>query len=215
MTYLELINGVLRRLRETTVSTADENTYSSLIGELVNDAKKQVQNSHEWTALRSVITFPTVVSTTTYTLTGAKQDSILKQAMNDTTNQYLHERNLKYFNDNVQLSTGADGSPTDFMISGTNSSGELQVRVYPTPDKIETLRFDMIVPQADLSSDATELTIPSNPVLQLAFGMALRERGETGGMSAAEQFAIANDALNDAIALDANRYRDELYYYAV
>ena len=51
--------------------------------------------------------------------------------------------------------------------------------------------------------------------MQMAFGMALRERGETGGQSAAEQFGVANAALNDAIAIDANRYQDEMYYYRV
>lgn len=215
MTYLELINGVLRRLRETTVTTAAETDYSSLIGELVNDAKKQVELSHKWTALRSVITFPTVSGTTNYSLTGAKQNAVLEQAMNDTANQYLTLRPKRYFNDKTILNTAVEGSVTDFMFDGTDAANDLQIKVYPTPNVIETLRFDMVIPQADLSSDATELAIPSNPVLQMAFGMALRERGETGGQSAAEQFGIANAALNDAIALDANRYEDELVYYRV
>ncbi len=41
MTYLELINDVLIRLRETTVSTNAETTYSTLIGKFVNDAKRK------------------------------------------------------------------------------------------------------------------------------------------------------------------------------
>lgn len=215
MTYLELINGVLRRLRETTVTTANENDYSALVGEFVNDAKKQVELSHKWTALRSVITFPTVSGTTNYSLTGAQQNAVLEQAMNDTANQYLTERPKRYFNEKTILNTAAEGSVTDFMFDGTDASNDLQIKVYPTPNVIETLRFDMVVPQADLSNDATELAVPSNPVLQMAFGMALRERGETGGQSAAEQFGVANAALNDAIALDANRYEDELVYYRV
>ena len=47
MTYLELINGVLRRLRENTVSTANETDYSSMIGDLINDAKTTVESSWE------------------------------------------------------------------------------------------------------------------------------------------------------------------------
>lgn len=215
MTYLELINGVLRRLRETTVTTANENDYSALVGAFVNDAKKQVELSHRWTALRSVITFPTVSGTTNYSLTGAKQNAVLEQAMNDTANQYLTQRPKRYFNEKTILNTAAEGSVTDFMFDGTDASNDLQIKVYPTPNVIETLRFDMVIPQADLSNDATELAVPSNPVLQMAFGMALRERGETGGQSAAEQFGVANAALNDAIALDANRYEDELVYYRV
>lgn len=215
MTYLDLINGVLRRLRETAVTTANETAYSTLIGELINDAKKQVERTHEWTALRSTLTFPTVISTTTYALTGTGQTSVFKQAMNEGTKQYIRHRNLSFFNDNTVLATNPDGSPTDFMFSGTNSSGELLIKVYPTPSAVETLRFDMVIPQADLSADSDRLTIPSNPVLQMAYAMALRERGETGGQSAIEQFGVANDALSDAIALDANRYQDELYYYRV
>ena len=101
------------------------------------------------------------------------------------------------------------------MFNGVNSAGDLLIQVYPTPDAVETLNFDLVIPQADLSADSTTLTIPSNPVMQMAFGMALRERGETGGQSAAEQFGVANAALNDAIAIDANRYQDEMYYYRV
>ena len=215
MTYLELINGVLTRLRETNVTTANETSYSALVGEFVNDAKKQVELSHQWTALRTTLSFATVVGTQTYTLTGAKQNSIFEQAMNDTTNSYLSARPIHFFNDKTVLSTAATGSPTDFMFDGTNSQGELQIKVHPIPDVIETLRFDLVVPQVDLSADSTVLTIPSNPVLQMAYGMALRERGETGGQSAAEQFGVANSALSDAIAIDVNRYPDETYYYRV
>ena len=44
MTYLELINDVLIRLRETTVAANGETTYSTLIGKFVNDAKRQVED---------------------------------------------------------------------------------------------------------------------------------------------------------------------------
>ena len=39
MTYKDLVNNVLRRLRETEVSSVQTNSYSKLIGDLVNDAK--------------------------------------------------------------------------------------------------------------------------------------------------------------------------------
>ena len=42
MTYLELVNNVLRRLREREVPTVTANTYSKLIAVLVNDAKREV-----------------------------------------------------------------------------------------------------------------------------------------------------------------------------
>ena len=40
MTYLQLVNSVLRRLRENEVDTVPETSYSVLIGDFVNDAKQ-------------------------------------------------------------------------------------------------------------------------------------------------------------------------------
>jgi hypothetical protein len=39
MTYVQLVNSVLRRLRENEVTTVQSDNYSKLIGDLVNDAK--------------------------------------------------------------------------------------------------------------------------------------------------------------------------------
>ena len=45
MTYLQLVNSVLRRLREDEVTTVGQTSYSKLIGEFVNDAKRTVEDS--------------------------------------------------------------------------------------------------------------------------------------------------------------------------
>jgi len=213
MTYLDLINAILRRLRETVVTTASETDYSALIGELINDAKKTVENSHEWTSQRSTISFPTVVGQSLYSLTGAKINSLVKRGMNDTTNQYLVQRNAIYFEQETILATAASGSPTDFFIDGVDTNGALRVSVHPTPSAIETLKFVCVIPQEKLEADATTILVPDNPVIQLAYAMALRERGETGGQSAAEQFIVAQGALADAIAIDANRQPGELDFF--
>ena len=59
MTYLQLVNSVLRRLREDEVTTVGQNAYSKLIGEFVNDAKRTVEDAYDWTALRTTITVTT------------------------------------------------------------------------------------------------------------------------------------------------------------
>ena len=216
MTYLQIINGVMRRLRENTVSTSAETDYSTMIGDLVNDAKTTVEQSHEWTSLRSTITVATVLDQTTYSLTGAYQDSILKESLNDTSNWFLRLKSKNFFNRQTYLAgTTPSSAPNEFMWNGTDSDGYLQVDLFPTPDGIYSLRFDMVTPQAPLASDATVLKVPSDPVLQLAFAMALRERGETGGQSAAEQFGVAAISMSDAIQIDANKYQNELTFFPV
>lgn len=215
MTFLNLINAVMRRLRENTVSANTETSYSTMIGDLINDAKTTVENSHQWTALRQTVVIPTVADQETYVITGAYQDAILKEVLNDTSNWYLNPKTKHYFNDQNFIGTAPKSSPDCYTWNGTDSSGQLQVDLYPIPDAVYSLRFDMVIPQAALDADATFLKIPSNPVIQLAYALALRERGETGGQSAAEQFGVASIALADAIQLDANKYQNELTFVAV
>jgi hypothetical protein len=212
MTYLDLINNVLRRLREDTVDTVNSTTYSSLIGDLVNDAKKIVENSFDWTALRDSIVVNTVDGTNQYSLTGSGDLAVVKDVMNTTAKKFMHQRSQSFFN-NVNYNTSpVSGSPDYFTFVGVDSNQDLTVQLYPNPDAAYTIRFDVSVPQADLSTDSDRLSVPVNPVIQLAYAMALRERGETGGQSAAEQFAVASTALSDAISFDANRYPSELTF---
>jgi hypothetical protein len=215
MTYLELVNSVLRRLRENEVSTVAETSYSALIGDLVNDAKQIVEDAHSWSSLRTSIEFDTVSGTETYALTGAGQDAEVREAMNTTSGGMLNPSNRSVMNKRYKLTTPASGSPTEFAFTGTDSNGDITVRVYPKPDNIYTLFFDAFVKQATLTEDATVLKVPFNPVLQLALGMALRERGETGGQSAVEQYQVAESSLGDAVAFDANKYAEDTTYIAV
>ena len=66
MTYLNLMNNVLRRLREEEVTNVSATTYSKMVGDFINDAKKLVEESADWSALRSTITISTAASDNTY-----------------------------------------------------------------------------------------------------------------------------------------------------
>ena len=61
MTYLQLVNSVLRRLQRRRSNSVSQNSYSKLIGEFVNDAKRSVEDSYDWTALRTTLTVTTDV----------------------------------------------------------------------------------------------------------------------------------------------------------
>ena len=80
---------------------------------------------------------------------------------------------------------------------------------------LQDLFIKFVKGEKERGADATNLSVPSYPVVQLAYGMALRERGETGGQTAAEQFGLANIALADAIQIDANKYPSEMTFWAV
>jgi hypothetical protein len=71
MTYLQLVNNVLRRMREDEVTSVNQNTYSKMVGDFVNDAQKIVADAWDWSQLRQVITINTVAGTSEYLLSGA------------------------------------------------------------------------------------------------------------------------------------------------
>ena len=86
MTYLEIVNDVLTRLRESTVSTVSATVYSSLIGKFVNDAKRQIEDAFPWNILSQDITVTTSASVYKYSLTGAGQKFQVLDAINSTSN---------------------------------------------------------------------------------------------------------------------------------
>ena len=89
MTYLQLVNKVLVRLRENEVSTVSENSYSKLIGEYVNDAKRDVQNAWDWTGLRNTLTVDTQANVFNYVLTDADNTIKILDVTNDSQNCFL------------------------------------------------------------------------------------------------------------------------------
>jgi len=65
-TYLQLVNDVLVRLRESQVTTVTQTPYSTLIGALVNDAKREVEDAWQWSQLLDYLTFNCIVGITSY-----------------------------------------------------------------------------------------------------------------------------------------------------
>ena len=208
-TYLTLVNHVLRRLREETVSSVSETEYSAMIGDLVNDAKTQVEDSWKWSALQGTVTFNTVASTATYALTGTENRAIIEDVVNTTSAARLRQMSRSDYRTN-SISTPGEGAPGYWVNNGVDANGDAQVALYPTPDAVYAMKFYVVQREAELSADSDTTVLPWQPIMHLALAMAAREKGETGGTAAAELASIAQRALSDAIAYDASRDEDEL-----
>ena len=214
MTYLELVNNVLRRMREDEVSTVTENTYSKMVGDFVNDAKNQVEAAWDWSGLRTTLTVTTSADIFNYVLTGSQNRVKALTVINDTSNVFMEYRPATWFDDNYLNKDPISGSPQYYTYNGVNNNGDTQIDVYPKPDGVYAIRFNCVFRNPELSADADKLVIPSAPVIHLAIALLARERGETGGTSAPEYFAIADNYLSDDIALDAQKHPDETIWYA-
>jgi hypothetical protein len=101
------------------------------------------------------------------------------------------------------------GSPIYYNFNGTDINGDTQVDLYPIPDGVYNVRFNIIKPQVELQADADILFVPHEPVILGAYARAIAERGEDVGITGNEAYALYLQSLSDAIALEAGRYVEE------
>ena len=211
-TYLNIVNAVLRRLREDEVSGVANTAYSKMVGDFVNDAKRIVEDSHDWSALRTTIVVPTVADTTEYSLTNAGERVKVYSVINDTSNFFMRYESPNWFNNAYYISGEVTGTPDSYTFSGIDSNEDTKVRVYPKPDAVYSMRFDLIARENELSSDTDTTVLPKNAIIHNAVALLARERGETGGTTAQDYFLIADKHLSDAIAIDAYKNPEEFIY---
>jgi hypothetical protein len=209
MTYLELVNDVLTRLRETNVSTVSETNYSALIGKFVNDAKRQIEDSYNWNCLNQTITVTTASGTSSYSLTGVGQKFRVGEVLNTTSNITLSNIAVADMNRKLNFSTPAQSIPSQYCFSGVDGSGDTKVDLFPIPSGVFTLKFDVTVPQANLTSDGTSVKVLDYLVTQNAYARALMERGEDGGTTTSDAYVLYKGMLSDAIALESTRYPED------
>lgn len=208
-TYLSLVNDVLARMREDSVSVVSGTDYSTLIGKFINDAKRQVEDSFTWNSLKTTITIPMVVGQTSYTVTGSGNRFKVISVINDTTNGYLISRHSGWIEAQNLISSPTNASPQYYCFNGVDSStGDVKVDVFPAPNSTDSIKFNFYIPQAELSSDATVLLVPSEPVIAGAYARALVERGEDGGLDSSEAYGMFKNILADMIALESVRFEE-------
>ena len=215
MTFLQLVNDVLIRLRETQVSTVTETSYSTLIGKFVNDAKRQIEDSYAWNVLGQTVTITTTGGTYIYSMTGAGQKFQVMDALNTTANVGLQNISFVQMNRYQNLVPAISGIPEFYAFDGVDGTGDTKVVLYARPDGVYTIPFALTVPQATLSSDSTNVLVPDVLVVQNAYARALVERGEDGGLNSSEAYQLYRSMLADYIALEGTRYPEAQEFVAI
>ena len=220
MTYRELINQVLIRLREDTISSDwsgainDSNTisaYQKTIGALINDSKRNVEGYHDWLNLRETVDITTVAGTKNYNLSSGQEIKIL-DVINNNTGIHLNQVSRNYIN-TIKYPTDDTGEPLYYAFNGSDSSNNLKIDLSPVPTEAHTLSFDIVKPQSELTLAATILKIPSKPVILGAWARAISERGEDGGTQSSLMAQETGEALKQAIILDSGNAQYETDWY--
>lgn len=214
-TYLDVVNNVLRRLREPVVSGVDDTEYSAMIGVFVNDAKRDVEDAYDWNALSNTLSATTTADVFNYVLVGSKTRFRVMDVLNESEQSFMNYAASHWMNQQFLLTNPDKGKPMYYNFNGVDSNGDTQVDIYPIPDAAYTLRFNLIVPQPDLTADNTRILVPDHLVAMLAYSKAIAERGEDAGVQSSEAYLQYRLALSDAIAIERNHYQEEMEWVPV
>lgn len=208
MTYLEIVNRVLRRLRENEVSSVQETPYSILIGDLVNVVKREVEDAWDWGALRTTLTATTTDSLFNYVLVDSTSRIRILEVINDTDNFFMQQRSTRWFDQQFLLNNQQKGSPLYYNFNGIDSNGDSQLDFFPIPDGVYDIRVNCVVPQQELVSNTDVIQVPATLIIEGVVARAISERGDDGGYQ--EQEARYRSMASDLIAAESNQRLDEV-----
>lgn len=234
MTFREIINSVLLRLREDTIASdwsgdINDSTltpYQKLIGTLVNDAKKNVESYHDWNALRETFNVRLRGGNMQYTLgdalRGAGTSFKVIDVINKNTGTVLEQVPNDWLNEAVfPLAQASTGEPTKYAFNGVSQAGagrepDFNIDFYPVPSSNESnqiVAVNVVGAQDDLNTASEVLRVPAQPVILGAWARAIAERGEDGGTQYSAVAAEARDSLLQAVQLDAGNFEYERDWY--
>lgn len=213
MTYLEIVNSVLRRLRENEVSTINENPYSKMIAEMVNDVKREVEDSWNWDVLRTTLTATTSNNLFNYVLVGSGTRFRVLDVINDTSDYVMEYRPTSWFDAVFLAQNAQNGSPIYYNFNGVDENGDSQVDLFPIPDGVYAIRLNLVLPQADLVNDSDVIEVNPQAVIFGTVARAIEERGDDGGLVAAQQRYASH--VSDLISIEANRRPNETIWIGV
>ena len=213
MTYLEIVNNVLRRLREPEVTNINNTEYSKLIATIVNDSKREIENAHSWNALRTMIPVATVAGVQGYTITGSGDRFTFDQCLDASNGWPITKAPVAWVEQNT-IVTPDQGQPDYFCFTGVDSSGDTKVKFFKIPSGVYTFNFYLYIPQVDLADGADVISVPGYLVAQNTYARAIAERGEDSGNLSSEAYALYQKALADAIAIERNRYEEDISWEA-
>ena len=237
MTFRELVNSVLLRLREETIesdwsgsylTSVSLTPYQKLICELVNYSKKNVESYHDWNSLRETFNVKLRDGNMQYTLgdatRGAGNSFRILDVRNKTTGQQLEQVNNDWLNDRMFPTSGVEtGAPMYYALNGISQAAvgrepDANIDFYPIPSSAEANQYiavNIVGAQKPLTEASQILRVPSQPVILGAWARAISERGEDGGTQYSAVAAEARDVLNQAVQLDAGNFEYERDFYYV
>ena len=210
MTVLEIVNRVLRRLREDTVSALIETDYSRMVAEMLHDVHQECLE-YDWSSMQHIIDVPVDASQRVLDLTRleasggdiaaggrvTKNDSYvvwdrdhrpMAWIFDDNTETegdrliYVQETDIEHLYQIDRDFTAED--PTYFSLRQSPDREGLSMTIWPPPATSQHIRMRMWTPEDEIdvtADDDTTLLVPSRPLVLGTIYLTLNERGEELG----------------------------------
>lgn len=194
MTVIQILNRVLRRLREEQVTDTSEE-YTKLLESFLSDVHEEVVNSHDWSSMDSTVSVTVVAGTMEYPLTGTNENTMLRFSegqplvyyydVGDVQGAALQQISWEKLHQLERQDTSHTGTPYYFAFRVIED--EAQIAVWPIPaasDAGATITVRVHVPETAYQvgdSTAQTLKAPAKPLIQGVLYLALNERGEEMG----------------------------------
>lgn len=230
MTYLEMVNEVLVRMREDEITSVDDpnnEPQQKLVCKFVSDAHRQVAMAHTWNASRKLWVVDLIAGQPTYKLADTAESAAIYTVRWAGSNTTLKEANQRWLSE-YKVKTGTPW----YYSTGFVEGNALTLRLHPIPDignsaagpvseynmgEYEEAEYNG-QPYGDhttlvvegyrsplrLSKDDDRINLPIEPVMYYSLAYSSRERGEVGGQSSVELFSLASNFLSESIAWDVN-----------
>jgi hypothetical protein len=212
-TYLQVVNAVLKRLREGTMADfTAPTTYQQFIMDLVNSVKQEVEKAWFWHALRDTFEITTTASIINYAFTGAGAEARILNGWNESGKNEIVKGTNQFF-DSIYLSGGTipTGFVSKYITNSVDESYDLKIDVYPSPNSAQVLNFNLYVPQADLAAVGNVPKVHPLLLIEGTLAYALTERGDETAGQQTDRYARL---LSDFVAADAGRNPEELDWCA-
>ena len=201
MTYLDVVNKVLLRLRESRVDSFTSD-YAQMIALFVKEAVDEVELAWSWNSLNTTVSLTLVGGTDTYSLTGLGNSFIVDLVWNNSKNyEILYPVPSNYINGRAGADTTT--APVVCGIYGVDSNGDPKLVFSPTPADADTVTVYAKTRSTYTGDPTDEILAPWEPVYYGALWRAMSEKGEDGGAMMDEIYAMFQKSLGDWIARDA------------
>jgi hypothetical protein len=229
VTLRTLMDRILRPLGETEVGSAISSlssAYHKLLLTFINQIKEEVEDAHQWRALRQLASCTITAGQYSGIITGANDRSrllyvpsedgfvpLIFDVTNSTQPYNLPEQDLARWVYDLTLDpvTSVNAQPSYTALD--NTSGDvLKLCVFPKATTDRNYKVGLVVPQTWLEPSDLDVVIqiPTRPILQGALWYAFTERGEEQGQNGAFSEERYRQAVDDAISRDAAAQGDAI-----